>query len=107
MELNTELFFTIQFFMGFITEYWPPNSSKPEKDLVKIAINYSGTRLFMVNLIAILPLTSFLHFKNVRLLYLLKCARMTQTFELLDTKNFMHEVRLYHGNIIKKKCEDP
>ena len=41
-----------------------------------------------------------MNFKNMRLLYFLKCTRMTGTFELLDTKHFMHEVRLYHGKII-------
>ena len=107
MEVQIEIFFLIVLLLGFVTEYSPPNQTKPERDLTKIALNYIRTTRFKMNLISILPFMQVLNFKNMRLLYFLKCSRMSGTFELLDTKHFMHEVRLYHGKIIKKKCEDP
>ena len=94
LEIIFEILFLIHMILQFFKEYKPTDSVYPVRDLKKIAINFYNTE-FWYNLIPLIPLPQMFKFRNSRFLYLIKCIRLGKTMEMLDTKKFIGEIRIY------------
>jgi hypothetical protein len=75
----------------------------PVRDISKTAMRYFKSNDMIRDLITLIPFTMIVKFKNSRLLFLLKCIRISKSMKLLDTSAFMKSVKNYFGNQIKKK----
>ena len=75
--------------LKFLVDFIPEDSidNKPVRDLTKIATRYYQTDLFL-DVLALLPLNTFIKFHHSRLLMLIKCVRFRETTVMFDTGNF-------------------
>jgi hypothetical protein len=72
-------------------------------DLSKIRKNYFYTG-FAWDFIAIIPFTNIFHFENVCYLFLVKCIRLYEAFEILDVGNFKKTLKRIYKKDHDKVC---
>jgi hypothetical protein len=89
--LVMELIFLFEILLSSITSY-TDKYEKKVTDLSKIRKNYFENG-FMWDLIAIFPFTSLFHWDYMNLLFLIKCIRLYEAFDILDVKNFNRELK--------------
>lgn len=104
MNLTIEGLFLVQICLSFFTEYKPIDSIYPVRDISKIAERYLKGN-FIFHLIPIFPFGLIINFKNSKLLQLLKCLRLIQANELLDTKVLMRQVKSIYQKQLEKDCQ--
>jgi len=91
IQIAFEALFLVDILLKFILEYKDDFTSShvhQVRDVSLISIRYLKTK-FAYDLIPIVPFNWVFHFKYSRIFYLVKCMRLLDTFQVLDTGKFM------------------
>ena len=71
---STQIFFTISMYTKFVTDYIPDGETVPERHLKTIALRYLHSQDFLIDLVALFPMTLFIEskfwfaFKTIRII---------------------------------------
>lgn len=90
----------------FILEYTDEATNLPVRDIATISLRYLKGG-FIEDVIPLIPWNWFVKFKYSRIFFLIKCFRLKETFDLLDTGKFMKQVKKIFEKKLDKICEDP
>jgi hypothetical protein len=83
--------FLVDMLLKFILEYKDDFTSShvhQVRDVSMISLRYLKTK-FAYDLIPLIPFNMVFHFRYSRVFYLVKCMRLLDTFQVLDTGKFM------------------
>ena len=78
--------------LEFILEYTDEQTNQPVRNISAIALRYAKGDM-KYDLLPLIPFNSLWQFQYSRLFYLIKCIRLLETFEMLDTAKFMKQVK--------------
>jgi hypothetical protein len=76
------------------------------KNISKIGVRYLKND-FIYDFLPLIPFNALFSFRYSRLLFLVKCLRLLETFEMLDTGAFMRRIKKVYEKRLDKICEDP
>ena len=93
MNLICELIFLIDMLLEFIVQYTDEQTNLPVKNISKIGIRYLQND-FIYDLLPLIPFNIIFTFKYSRLFFLIKCIRLLETYDMLDTGAFMRRIKL-------------
>ena len=88
MQVIIEGIFLIDLGFEFILEYTDEATNLPVRDIATISLRYLKGG-FIEDAIPLIPWNWFVKFKYSRIFFLIKCFRLKETFDLLDTGKFM------------------
>lgn len=106
LQACIEGLFLIDMMIEFILEFIDEEKQVPIRDIQKIGMRYLHND-FASDFIPIIPWNWIVDYKHTRLLFLIKCYRLKETFELLDTGRFMKNIKSFYDNKLKDACNDP
>ena len=93
LQYLIEFVYTIDFIMQFFVNKTESNEQTEKvTEVSQTALKYFKTNMIW-DLIPLFPFSSIFTFKNSRLVYLIKCMRITKSFNLLDNRKFMKYVK--------------
>jgi hypothetical protein len=88
VQVIIEGIFLIDLGFEFILEYTDEATNLPVRDIATISLRYLKGG-FIEDAIPLIPWNWFVKFKYSRIFFLIKCFRLKETFDLLDTGKFM------------------
>lgn len=98
--------FLVDLGFEFILEYTDEATNMPVRDIATISLRYLKGG-FIEDAIPLIPWNWFVKFKYSRIFFLIKCFRLKETFDLLDTGKFMKQVKRIFEKKLDKICDDP
>ena len=88
--------------LSFITSYIDDHDRRVT-DLSKIRVYYFNNG-FALDFIALFPFYPLVSFHGSRYLFLIKCLRLFEAFEILDVNNFNRELKKIYKRDHDKIC---
>jgi hypothetical protein len=92
--------------LEFILEYTDEQTTLPVRNISQISLRYVKGE-FKFDLLPLIPFNFIWHFQYSRLFYLIKCIRLLETFEVLDTGKFMKHIKIFFQKRLEQICKDP
>jgi hypothetical protein len=91
-----------------VLEYHDDVSNTNVRDIAQISMRYLKSD-FASDFVPLIPFNwiGIFRFQNCRVFFLIKCYRLKETFDLLDTAKIMKHVKRFYGNKLNKVVEDP
>lgn len=106
IQLFIEILFLIDMLLEFILEYTDEQTNQPVRNISAIALRYAKGDM-KYDLLPLIPFNSLWQFQYSRLFYLIKCIRLLETFEMLDTAKFMKQVKHFFEGRLQQICQNP
>jgi hypothetical protein len=100
--------FLVDMCIEFVLEFHDDITNTNVRDITQISMRYLKNE-FASDFIPLIPFNwiGIFRFQNCRVFFLIKCYRLKETFDLLDTAKIMKHVKRFYGNKLNKVVEDP